>query len=120
MVFRNLIIRIAAIGLLAAPLFAALSTRCLADDTLVRQFPSGGGSDAVGIIDGSQDVELMGPQALSSDGTGNLFMLDQVNGRIVRFDPKKPTVEPSILKMPENVKPSDLVVRNNDIMVWDG
>ena len=120
MVFRSPIIGIAAIGLLAAPLLAVLSTGCLAEDTLVREFTGGGDSNAVGIIDGSQDVELMGPQALSSDGAGNLFMLDQVNGRIVRFDPKKPTVEPSILKMPENVKPSDLVVRNNDIMVWDG
>lgn len=119
MVFRRPIIAITATGLLVAPLFAALSTRCLAD-ALVRQFPSGGGSDAVGIIEGSQDVELMGPQALSSDGAGNLFLLDQVNGRIVRFDPKKPAAEPSILKMPENVRPSDLVVRNNDIMVWDG
>ncbi|MBS0529544.1 MAG: hypothetical protein JSS22_09170, partial [Proteobacteria bacterium] len=90
MFHRGPIITIAAI-VLTAPLIMALSTGCRADDTLVRQFSSGTGADAVGIIDATEDVELTGPQALSSDGAGNLFLLDQVNGRIVRFDPKQPT-----------------------------
>lgn len=120
MFYRRPIRTFVAIGSMAASLSMASSGTCRADDTLVREFSSGAGADAVGIIDATEDVELTGPQALTSDGAGNLFLLDQVNGRIVRFDPKKPTAEAGILKMPENIKPSDLVVRNNDIMVWDG
>ncbi|WP_370202688.1 hypothetical protein [Bradyrhizobium elkanii] len=74
----------------------------------------------VGIVAASQDVELAGPQALSADGQGNLFVLDQINGRILQFDPKQPNTAPDILKMPGDVQPTDLVVHNDDIMVWDG
>jgi hypothetical protein len=65
-------------------------------------------------------VELTGPQALTSDAQGNLFVLDQINGRILRFNPKQPTGDPGILKMPADVQPNDLVVRKRDILVWDG
>ena len=54
----------------------------------------------VGIVPASEDVELAGPQALSADGQGNLFVLDQVNGRILQFDPKQQNTAPDILKMP--------------------
>ncbi|WP_461355399.1 hypothetical protein [Bradyrhizobium sp. USDA 4454] len=74
----------------------------------------------VGIVPASEDVELAGPQALSADGQGNLFVLDQINGRILQFDPKQPNTAPDILKMPGDVQPTDLVVHNDDIMVWDG
>jgi hypothetical protein len=65
-------------------------------------------------------VELAGPQALSADGQGNLFVLDQINGRILQFDPKQPSSDPDVLNMPKDVQPTDLVVHNDDIMVWDG
>jgi hypothetical protein len=92
----------------------------LADDSVVRQFSAGSTATNVGIVDGSEDVELAGPQALTSDAEGNLFVLDQVNGRILRFDPRQPGSEPSILKMPASVQPSDLVISKSDILVWDG
>ncbi|MBM7483490.1 hypothetical protein JOE52_002472 [Bradyrhizobium canariense] len=74
----------------------------------------------VGIVPASEDVELAGPQALSADGQGNLFLLDQINGRIIQFDPKQPNSDPDVLKMPKDVQPTDLVVHDDDIMVWDG
>ena len=74
----------------------------------------------VGIVPASEDVELAGPQALSADGQGNLFVLDQINGRILQFDPKQPNSDPDVLNMPKDVQPTDLVVHNDDIMVWDG
>jgi hypothetical protein len=92
----------------------------LADDAVVRKFSAGSTATDVGIVDASEDVELAGPQALTSDENGNLFVLDQVNGRILRFDPKQPGSEPSILKMPASVQPSDLVVSKSNILVWDG
>lgn len=91
-----------------------------ADDTVVRSFAGGSAASMVGIVPASEDVELAGPQALSADGQGNLFVLDQVNGRILQFDPKQPNSDPDLLKMPKDVQPTDLVVHNDDIMVWDG
>ncbi|BAR60852.1 hypothetical protein NK6_7701 [Bradyrhizobium diazoefficiens] len=95
-------------------------TNAHADDTVVRSFASGLAASMVGIVPASEDVELAGPQALSADGQGNLFVLDQVNGRILQFDPKQPNSDPDVLKMPKDVQPTDLVVHNDDIMVWDG
>ena len=80
----------------------------------------GDSATSVGIADASEDVELAGPQALSVDGSGQLFMLDQLNQRIVRFDPKRPNDEPRILQMPDDVKANDLVIRKDEILVWDG
>src|SRR4051812_17540530 len=91
-----------------------------AEDTVVRSFAGGSAPSMVGIVPASEDVELGGPQALSADGQGNLFVLDQINGRILEFDPKQPNSAPDVLKMPKDVQPTDLVVHNDEIMVWDG
>ena len=94
-------------------------TKAHADDTVVRSFTGGSAASMVGIVPASEDVELAGPQALSADGQGNLFLLDQINGRIIQFDPKQPNSDPDVLKMPKDVQPTDLVVHDDDIMVWD-
>jgi hypothetical protein len=91
-----------------------------AEDAVVRQFSAGTTASMVGIAPAGEDVELSGPQALTSDAQGNLFVLDQINGRILRFDPRQPGGESRILKMPGELQPRDLVVRNSDILVWDG
>jgi hypothetical protein len=91
-----------------------------AADVVVRQFVGGSGQNAVGIVDASQDTEIDGPQALTTDETGNVYLLDQINKRIVRFDPKTPAAEPRILEFPEELRPTDLIVRSTSILVWDG
>jgi hypothetical protein len=97
----------------------ALPGPATAQDTIVKRFGGGNSADAVGIAEPSEDVELVGPQALTTDTDGNLFLLDQLNQRIVRFNPKRPMEDPSILKMPASVQPNDLVVRHDEILVWD-
>ena len=97
----------------------ALPGAASADDTIVRRFGGGNSPYAVGISDASEDVELSGPQALTTDSEGNLFLLDQLNQRIVRFNPKQPAEDPSILEMPATVQPNDLLVRRDEILVWD-
>jgi hypothetical protein len=93
----------------------------LAADAVVRQFSAGATATTVGIAPASEDVELTGPQALTSDADGNLFVLDQINGRILRFNPKQSSdTDPGVLKMPADVQPNDLIVRKSDILVWDG
>jgi hypothetical protein len=90
-----------------------------ADDLIVKRFGDGNSPGAVGIADASEDVELAGPQALTTDTDGNLLLLDQLNQRIVRFNPKRPSEDPGILEMPTSVQPNDLVVRKDEILVWD-
>jgi len=99
---------------------ASFAGAAAAADTVVRQFSIGTTSTTVGIAAAGEDVELTGPQALTSDVQGNLFVLDQINGRILKFNPKQPASDPSILKMPANIQANDLVIRKSDILVWDG
>ena len=89
-------------------------------DTLVRQFAGGSGQNAVGIVDASTDTEINGPQALTTGENGELFLLDQVNNRIIRFDPKNSGAKSRILVLPQDLEPTDLVVRKSEILVWDG
>jgi hypothetical protein len=103
-----------------AALGALLPHAAAADDVVLKRFSAGDSANSVGIADASEDVELAGPQALTVGTDGNLFLLDQLNQRIVRFDPKRPSEEPSVYQMPESVQPNDLVVRKDDILVWDG
>src|SRR5881227_398262 len=81
---QRLLFRAAVIGWAAA--FAGTAA---AEDAVVRQFSVGTSPTTVGIAPAVEDVELTGPQALTSDAQGNLFVLDQINGRILRFDPKQ-------------------------------
>jgi hypothetical protein len=99
---------------------ASFAGSAAADDTVVRQFSIGTTPTTVGIAEAGEDVELTGPQALTSDAQGNLFVLDQINGRILRFDPKQPASDPNVFKMPADVQANDLVIRKSDILVWDG
>jgi hypothetical protein len=91
-----------------------------AQNVVVREFTSGNGQNAVGIVDASRDTEIDGPQALTTDDNGDVYLLDQVNRRILRFDPKNPTAEPHILEFSDALQPTDLIVRKADILVWDG
>ena len=106
--------------LLAITLLPLSWVHAVADDVVIKRFEGGNSDSMVGIADAGEDVELSGPQALTTDASGKLFMLDQLNQRVVRFDPKRPYEEPRILQMPDQVQPSDLLVRNNEILVWDG
>jgi hypothetical protein len=91
-----------------------------AENNVLKWFDNGAGADSVGIIDASEDSPINGPQALSVGEDGDLFLLDQINNRILRFDPKQPAAEARPLDYPEDLKPTDLVVKKSDILVWDG
>lgn len=99
---------------------AAFSGYAAAANIVIKRFPDGTGPNAVGVIDASEDTEIEGPQALTTDASGKLYLLDQVNGRIVGFDPKEPAAQAQVLEMPERLAPTDLIVRQSDILVWDG
>jgi hypothetical protein len=75
----------------------ALTHGASAADVVVRQFVGGSGENAIGVVEATRDTEIDGPQALTTDETGRVYLLDQVNKRIVQFDPKAPANEPRIL-----------------------
>jgi hypothetical protein len=99
---------------------ASVSMPAMSADTVVKRFSKGDGRDSVGLIDPSQDAPMDGPQALYAAEDGSLYLLDQINNRILRFDAKNPGAPTQSLQLPADVRPNDVVVRNNNIYVWDG
>ena len=91
-----------------------------ADNPVLRRFNSGVGADAVGMIDASEDTEVGGPQAIYAGEGSEVFLLDQVNGRVLSFDSKKPAAQTRSFKLPDQLEPTDLVVKKGEIFVWDG
>ncbi|VFU09602.1 hypothetical protein [Methylocella tundrae] len=114
MKFRSVIFRIM-IGLA----FAAPSP-LLAQDGVVKEFSAGFGPNSVGVVDASEDTEIAGPQAIYAGDNGEIFLLDQVNSRVIGFDAKEPAERTRSLALPEGVDPTDLIVAKGNIYVWDG
>ena len=102
--------------------FMAVGLPARAQDALVRSFTAGTGPEAVGIAVGedSDDEEPNGPQALYADAKGQVYLLDQLNGRVLQFDPAQPRAATRSLKLPDAIQPSDLLVRKDVIYAWDG
>jgi hypothetical protein len=110
--------RFATLGLIA--LSAALCAPAFADNLVLRRFNSGVGADAVGMVDASEDTEIAGPQAIYAGEGDDVYLLDQVNGRVLGFNPKKAESATRSFQLPPDLQPTDLVVRRGRIMVWDG
>jgi hypothetical protein len=103
-----------------AALLLPLSVTAHADDSLTRTFSRGDSAVDVGIAPGGTDVELEGPDAIYSGNNGEIYVLDQVNNRILKFDSQAPGAPPQELLLPPGVSPTDLVVSDGKIYVWDG
>jgi hypothetical protein len=89
-------------------------------DSLARNFAAGDQGASVGLYaDSGDDAEIEGPQAIYSDEIGQLYLLDQVNNRILKFDPSRQDAPIQSLNLPDGVAPTDLVVTNGQIHVWD-
>ncbi|HWP15377.1 MAG TPA: hypothetical protein VNM46_07105, partial [Xanthobacteraceae bacterium] len=90
------------------------------DNPVLRRFGAGLGLDAVGMVDASEDVEVAGPQAIYAGEGNELYLLDQVNGRVLSFDPSQSNAPTRSFKLPSDLQPTDLIVRRGQILVWDG
>lgn len=109
-----------------------LTGHARASDQLIRNFEMGPGLNAVGVIEANPGPggpaanevgdreEIEGPQAIHSGDHGEIYILDQVNGRVLLLDPKRPAEQTRSLELPEGSRPTDLVVLNESIYVWDG
>src|SRR5262245_32249191 len=87
-------------GSLVAP------TVALGADVVLRRFGAGAGANAVGMIDASEDTEVAGPQAIYAGEGGEVFLLDQVNGRVISFDPKQSNAPTRSFQLPANLEPT--------------
>ena len=93
------------VQLLAVLLNLAFLSQAGASDIVVKRFSAGTSQNTVGIVEASTDTEIEGPQALTTDENGNVYVLDQVNGRIIKFSPKDPSAEPQLLDFLSNYSP---------------
>ncbi len=109
--------RIAAVALIG---IAASCSFARAEDTVIKRFSNGTSRDSVGMIDAREDAPMDGPQAIYAAEDGSLYLLDQVNGRVLRFDAKKTNSPVQSLELPKDIRPTDVVVRNGNVYVWDG
>jgi hypothetical protein len=107
----------AAAALLSALMAAPASA---AQNAVVKHFSNGNSLNSIGIIDASPDAPEDGPQALYAADDGSLYLLDQINGRVLRFDAKNPGAPAQSLELPEEMRPTDLLVRRGSVYVWDG
>ncbi|ACK51308.1 conserved hypothetical protein [Methylocella silvestris BL2] len=89
-------------------------------DSVVKEFKAGFGPNSVGVVDAAEDTEIAGPQAIYAGENGEILLLDQVNSRVVGFEPKAPGERTRSLALPQGVDPTDLIVANGGIYVWDG
>lgn len=109
--------KIAAIALVG---IAASCAYARAEDTVIKRFSNGTSPDSVGMIDAREDAPMDGPQAIYAAEDGSLYLLDQVNGRVLKFDAKKAGGPVQSLELPKDIRPTDVVVRNGNVYVWDG
>jgi len=105
------------VGLIAT-LVPRLDAR--AEDKVIKHFSNGSSRDSVGMIDAREDAPADGPQAIYAADDGTLYLLDQINGRVLRFDAKKANSSVQSLELPQDMRPTDVVVRHGNVYVWDG
>jgi hypothetical protein len=87
---------------------------------VLKRFLGGIGPDAVGMVDASEDTEVAGPQAIYAGERDEVYLLDQVNGRVLGFNSKRADGATRSFRLPADLQPTDLIVRRGQIMVWDG
>jgi hypothetical protein len=112
--------RVAVSVLLVMAVWTGLQSGAAAEDTVIKRFTSGTDRDSVGMIEAREDAPMDGPQAIYAGDDGGLYLLDQINGRVLRFDPKAANPQVQSLELPQEVRPTDVVVRRGNVYVWDG
>jgi hypothetical protein len=85
-----------------------------------RVFQPGDGMRALGVLDAPPEAEIEGPQAIAAGDDGAIYLLDQVNARVVAFEPGKGEGLTRSLALPPNSQPTDMIVSGGQIYVWDG
>lgn len=109
-----------ACGILIVAGLVVPTTAQAADNVVFKRFDQGSALGAVGMVDAAEDAPIDGPQAIYAGDDGGIYLLDQLKGRILRFDGKNPDAAVRALTLPEDIKPTDIIVRKGNVYVWDG
>ena len=87
------------------------------ETTIIREFPKGNEDQQVGISDVVPEREPFGPQAITVDENGRIYVLDSINKRIFSFTSGEDSIQSiSITGMS---MPGDLVVQNQEYYILD-
>lgn len=124
-----LALALAALAADAAPA-AAQQSAPAATPAAARSFGAGDGLTTLGVLDAPPEAEIEGPQAIAAGDDGTIYLLDQVNARVVTYAPgKEGEAQQSegktrgvtrSLALPPGSNPTDMVVSGGQIYVWDG
>ena len=106
--------------LLGLALLLGAGMSAWAQDVVVRKFEIGPGQNSVGREQAGEGTELDGPQAIYAGRSGEVYVLDQVNSRVVSFGGKDTTGPSRSLALPDGLEPTDLIATENGLVVWDG
>jgi hypothetical protein len=90
-----------------------------------RSFSAGDGLTTLGVLDAPPEAEIEGPQAIAAGDDGAIYLLDQVNARVVTYGAGKDGQGKAegltrSLALPPGSQPTDMVVSGGQIYVWDG
>ncbi|MCK0195936.1 hypothetical protein MWN34_03325 [Ancylobacter sp. 6x-1] len=99
---------------------AASPSQAQEEARVVKRLPQGEGGNSVGVVPGREDIEAVGPSAIYADDKGGVYLLDQVNGRILSMNVDNPSAPPETLHLPPGLEPTDMVAMKDMLYVWDG
>ncbi|MDK9695579.1 MAG: hypothetical protein OEL76_04250 [Siculibacillus sp.] len=89
-------------------------------ETVLRRLGVGHGADSIGVRPPGADEEGVGPSAIFAAPDGRVFLLDQLNGRILTMKGTGSDAPIETMKLPEGLVPQDVVAVKNRLYVWDG
>ena len=115
----GLVAVLAAIGLYPLGLFAADPSTATppARPELTVEWPVGARPGQIGVRADVPNLDPEGPDAIAASPQGEVFLLDSVNGRIVRIVPS--AEPPPSIAIPEAERATDLVVTDDFFYVLD-
>ena len=96
----------------------ALMWHVAAADTLIKRFESGDGRNAVGLVEASEDTRSTGRRRWRRVKTATCTCSIRSMGELYRLIRKPHRRNRAFF--PDQIQPTDLVVRKADILVWDG
>jgi cell wall-associated NlpC family hydrolase len=96
----------------------AKTSRAATAPGVVARLELGNGPGQVGMLGGDVDSDVTGPNAITTGADGQIYVLDNVNGRLLRVNPRNGAVD--TITVTGLQTPIDLVRSGTSLYVWDG
>ncbi|MCQ8183746.1 hypothetical protein NP603_21770, partial [Methylomonas sp. SURF-1] len=94
------------------------------DHQAIRRFPAGSQKENVGIIPSSSDTPLIGPNAIVADDSGSLYVLDQVNNRVIQLriggrESASKQADLTVKALPKSAAPVSIAMARGNLYFYD-